>query len=554
MKVKTMAKTPNVNDEISAIEELEAKKSATLARLLDETLAKEGHVVAVKSEMGVALQETGSPVKVPSYVAVHSLRWAGNKSNLKMGSEMPFMAKYIDDEGRIRVDPTNANELAQRAPDWTRQPALTAYLLHDRNRKFGTILAVVSPPWIDDPKHENWGPGGVALKSAVDFTSIDSSGRIGLLNLTQAQIYALDGQHRVMGIRGLHELQDGRLNLKKASGAPLGPNESQSFTREKFLEKIKVPETELSTLMDETIAIEYVPAVIKGETREKAVQRVRSIFVAVNSYARKTDKGENILLDESDGFAIVARRTALAHPLFKTPTNESRVNWKNTALPARSVWLTTLQALREMSVSFLSQVEPTMVRPWEELFKGAVPIRPVDEDLSRAQTRLAELFDQMRRLPSLAAIGAGDGIDAWREFPPNGKGHLLLRPVGQTVLAKAVGKLLGEDGMDIDEVFDRLIALDESGGFEQADPANLWYQVTYDAARGKMIVSQVELAAKALVYLVRGADSAGREDLLGKLKEQRSREDGYWVNFKGAYVGPEDIDEGAFLPEPIQIA
>jgi len=380
-----MAKTSsNVNDDIAAIEELEAKKSAALARLLDETLSKEGHVVAVKSEMGVALQETGIPVKVPSYVAVHSLRWAGNKSNLKMGSEMPFMAKYIDEEGRIRVDPTNANELAQRAPDWTRQPALTAYLLHDRNRKFGTILAVVSPPWIDDPKHENWGPGGVALKSAIDFTPMDSTGRIGLLNLAHAQIYALDGQHRVMGIRGLHDLQDGRLDLKKTSGAPIG----RSMTRDQFLAQINVPETELNGLMEETISVEYLPAVIKGETREKAVQRVRSIFVAVNSYARKTDKGENILLDESDGFAIVARRAALAHPLFKTPTNESRVNWKNTALPARSVWLTTLQALREMSVSFLSLVEPKMVRPWEELFKGAVPIRPVDSDLSKAQARL----------------------------------------------------------------------------------------------------------------------------------------------------------------------
>lgn len=547
-----MAKiSSNVNDDIAAIEELEAKKSAALARLLDETLAKEGHVVAVKSEMGVALQETGIPVKVPSYVAVHSLRWAGNKSNLKMGSEMPFMAKYIDEEGRIRVDPTNANELAQRAPDWTRQPALTAYLLHDRNRKFGTILAVVSPPWIDDPKHENWGPGGVALKSAIDFTPMDSTGRIGLLNLAQAQIYALDGQHRVMGIRGLHDLQDGRLDLKKTSGAPIG----RSMTRDQFLAQINVPETELNGLMDETISVEYLPAVIKGETREKAVQRVRSIFVAVNSYARKTDKGENILLDESDGFAIVARRAALAHPLFKTATNESRVNWKNTALPARSVWLTTLQALREMSVSFLSQVEPKMVRPWEELFKGAVPIRPVDSDLSKAQARLADLFTQMGRLPSFAAISSGEPIDSWRDFADGGKGHLLLRPVGQIVLAKAVGKLIGEDGMELEDIFDRLISLDEAGGFEQADPGNLWYNVTYDAAREKMIVSQVELAANALAYLIRGADTEGREELLDRLRKLRTRlEDSTWVNFKGETVGLEDQDDGAFLPEPVQIA
>jgi hypothetical protein len=552
MKVKIMAKTSsNVNDDIAAIEELEAKKSAALARLLDETLSKEGHVVAVKSEMGVALQETGIPVKVPSYVAVHSLRWAGNKSNLKMGSEMPFMAKYIDEEGRIRVDPTNANEVAQRAPDWTRQPALTAYLLHDRNRKFGTILAVVSPPWIDDPKHENWGPGGVALKSAIDFTPMDSTGRIGLLNLAHAQIYALDGQHRVMGIRGLHDLQDGRLDLKKTSGAPIG----RSMTRDQFLAQINVPETELNGLMEETISVEYLPAVIKGETREKAVQRVRSIFVAVNSYARKTDKGENILLDESDGFAIVARRAALAHPLFKTPTNESRVNWKNTALPARSVWLTTLQALREMSVSFLSLVEPKMVRPWEELFKGAVPIRPVDSDLSKAQARLSDLFTQMGRLPSFAAISNGEAIDSWRDFADGGKGHLLLRPVGQIVLAKAVGKLIGEDGMELEDIFDRLISLDEAGGFEQADPGNLWYNVTYDAAREKMIVSQVELAANALAYLIRGADTEGRAELLERLRRLRTRpEDSTWVNFKGETVGLEDQDDGAFLPEPVQIA
>ena len=547
-----MAKiSSNVNDDIAAIEELEAKKSAALARLLDETLAKEGHVVAVKSEMGVALQETGIPVKVPSYVSVHSLWWAGNKSNLKMGSEMPFMSKYIDEQGRIRVDPTNANELAQRAPDWTRQPALTAYLLHDRNRKFGTILAVVSPPWIDDPRNENWGPGGVALKSAIDFTPLDSIGRIGLLNLTQAQIYALDGQHRVMGIRGLHDLQDGRLELKKASGASLGA--SKSMTRDQFLSRINVSETELSGLMEETISVEYIPAVIKGETREKAVQRVRSIFVAVNSYARKTDKGENILLDESDGFAIVARRTALAHPLFRKSDTESRVNWKTTALPARSVWLTTLHALREMAVSYLSYVEPSIVQPWEELFKGTVPVRPLDSDLSHAQDRLARLFTQMARLPSLSAIMSGEPIDSWRDFN-GGKGHLLLRPVGQIVLAKAVGKLVGEFGMDIEDVFNRLIKLDQTGWFEQADPANLWYNVTYDAAREKMIVSQVELAANVLVYLVRGADTKERAELLAKLRELRAHPNApTWVDFRGQTVGLEDADEGAFLPEPIQI-
>jgi hypothetical protein len=168
---------------------------------------------------------------------------------------------------------------------------------------------------------------------------------------------------------------------------------------------------------------------------------------------------------------------------------------------------------------------------------------------------LADFFTQMGRLPALAAISSGEPIDTWRDFADGGKGHLLLRPVGQIVLAKAVGKLIGEDGMELEDIFDRLISLDEAGGFEQADPSNLWYNVTYDAAREKMIVSQVELAANALAYLIRGADTEGREELLERLRKLRTRpEDSTWINFRGETVGLEDQDDGAFLPEPVQIA
>lgn len=545
-----MASNAATMDDLKKLEELEAKKAAALAKLLDETLAKEGHVVAVRSEMGIALQETGSPVKVPSYVAVHPLRWVGNKANLKMGSEMPFMSKFIDPEdGRLKVDATNANDLAQRAPDWTRQPALTAYLLHDRNRKFGTILAVVSPPWIDDARHENWGAGGVALRSAIEFTALDSSGRLGLLNLSRSDVYALDGQHRVMGIRGLIDLQEGRLELKKVSGASIG----RSITREELLEKARVDESALSELLDETLSVEYIPAVIKGETREKARQRVRSIFVAVNSYARKTDKGENILLDESDGFAIVARRVALEHPLFKTANGDSRVNWKNTALPARSHWLTTLQAMREISETYLSNTIPEIVRPWREMFSGAVPIRPLDDELDEAQAKLMEYFDYVETLPSMRAIQAGDSLDTWREFPSKGKGHLLLRPVGQVVLAKAVSRLAAEE-FELAEIFEKLRRLDQDGGFAQAEPKNLWYKVTFDADREKMIVSQGDLAAMSLAYLVRGAEAPEREDLLRRHRMLRSREDGFWINFAGTYVGAEDLELESDLPPPVRLA
>ena len=34
--------------------------------------------------------------------------------------------------------------------------------------------------------------------------------------------------------------------------------------------------------MEEKINVEYVPAVLAGETREEAASRLRSVFVAVN--------------------------------------------------------------------------------------------------------------------------------------------------------------------------------------------------------------------------------------------------------------------------------
>lgn len=537
-----------IEEDLEGLEALEARSKATLARLLDDSIAKEGHVIAIRSEMGVALGETGTSVRVPSYVSVHTLRWIGNKSNLKMGSEMPFMQRKISEKGVLTIDETNAYDVKQRAPDWSRQPALAQYLLRDAHRKFGTILAVVSPAWIDNPKHENWGPGGVALRSAIDFSPLDSSGKVGLLNVSTAAVYALDGQHRVMGIRGLIDLLDGPLYVKKGDGTPT----KNSYTRETFLEMARADETVLSELMDESLSVEYIPAVIKGETREQATQRVRSIFVAVNSYAKKTDKGENILLDESDGFAITARHTALVHPLFKANSGGSRVNWKNTGLPARSHTLTTLLALKDMTKEFIIAVEPDLVRPWVPTFKDSVPMRPTESELDTAQTRMKEFFDQVGDLPSMKAMDNGEPLDPWREFPDEGRGHLLFRPVGQVVLAQAVGELVAS-GMTLDHIFARLSRLDSQGGFEQADPKNLWYGVTFDPVKQKMQLGNNKLAVRALVYLVRGADSEQRDLLLDDLRKARTDAGNQWINFAGKHVGQPDEDVGSHLPDPVML-
>ena len=98
---------------------------------------------------------------------------------------------------------------------------------------------------------------------------------------------------------------------------------------------LKTDVSVLHKVLEEKVAVEYIPAVVKGETREEATRRIRSIFVSINSYAKKTDKGESYLLDESDGYSISARKVGLTHPLFKKERAGARINWKNTGLPKR---------------------------------------------------------------------------------------------------------------------------------------------------------------------------------------------------------------------------
>jgi hypothetical protein len=179
----------NIDDLIAEDRVRSERRKLMLQELLKEATDRKGYVLVHSSAMGKTLTETGSPKSVPSYAATHSLEWIAN--SIKLGSQMPFMESKINEEtGRLEIDEENAEEVKQRAPDWTRQPALAAYLAQS-SRKFGPIIAVVNPPWVDNPKHENWDSKGRAVKSATEFSQLDLEGRVGLLKLEGALIYAL---------------------------------------------------------------------------------------------------------------------------------------------------------------------------------------------------------------------------------------------------------------------------------------------------------------------------------------------------------------------------
>lgn len=551
------------NDIDSLVNEIDAKSNKErriLTMLLDKYSQTAGKVFAIRSEMGYTLEETGQRVRIPSFTVVQSLDWVGR--TVKMGSQMPFMQGHIDKKGVLKVDESIADSVKQRAPDWTRQAAIAAYLAHDKRRKFGTVVAVLNPPWVDDLKHENWAPvesGRRALKSAYQFEALDTKGRLGLLDLDDSLIYALDGQHRVMGIRGIQELQEhGFLSLKNREGM----SKSGRITRDEFMSQFNLDTAELQSLLGETITLELIPAVLAGEAAEQSSQRVRSVFITINAYAQKTGKGEEALLDESDGFAIVARKAGTLHPLFQ----HDRINWKSSSLPRRTRWYTTLDTLRKIAQVYLPQVAYELTSAWEPQFKGQVPIRPEEADIERAKDAYFDFLDRMRDLPVYKGLESGDDLDEIRLFPSDfdseedrlkAKGNLLLRPVGQSILAMAVGQLVHE-GLELDKIFEKLSKWDRLGGFAQHDPSSIWYGVTFDTRKRNMNTRTNEpMAANLLKYMIRGAEENEREILKKFVVEARiaggTVDKPKWENFSGSVdtYDPENPGAGVDLPLPI---
>ena len=93
-----------------------------------------------------------------------------------------------------------------------------------------------------------------------------------------------------MGLKGLRDLLDGALIAKKQDGSASSGASSKITLEDVEKECNKTAESLSRIIMYETIGIEIIPAVMKGETLKDAISRLRNIFVDVNQNARRLGK------------------------------------------------------------------------------------------------------------------------------------------------------------------------------------------------------------------------------------------------------------------------
>ncbi|AUT00531.1 hypothetical protein CLI64_09090 [Nostoc sp. CENA543] len=504
--------------------ERENKEKEVLSLLLGNFLDRRDHILVQKTEMG------GNE----AYVGSVTLEWFAGRVHFASGLPL-LQKKYNPETDNIEIDADSIDEIQQRPLDWSRQAPLVQYLAARKNHKFPPVLVVINQPWVDNPKAPEWDSEGRAEKSTTDFTPLDKDGKVGLLNVSEDNItiYALDGQHRLMGVQGLMELiKTSKLQRYKKDKTA----DDSLITLADLTEQYQVDPAYLQSLPKEKIGIEFICAVNAGETRTEARRRVRSVFVHVNLMAAPLTKGQLAQLNEDDGFAIVARKIAVTHPLLEQkPNRNPRVNWNSATVATNSTVLTTLQALQDMSERYLVHKFPH----WKPFEKGLIPMRPENEEIEQGIEEFKKLFDSLASLPSYKILEHED-TPVLRRFSfekGGGEANILFRPVAQVAIAQALGFLVFKKGFSLASIFKKLRKFDQQGGFTGMEyPQSLWYGILYDPNKKRVQVSGKDLAAKLLIYMLGGLqEQIEVADLRKALANARTVEN-KTINFHGEFV------------------
>ena len=515
------------------------------------------------SENIIEATEGQMPISKPFYTFQVTMGWVRQRVHL-VGEMTMFNQeeeKYTnigDTYGNIEITSDSIDLVRQRPVDFSRAMPISKYLLTHPLHSLPDLVLVISADWVDDPGSPNWGPGKRALTDSCDIERFDDESDSVLLHLPKQEkklIYALDGQHRLIGIRAaLQMLSDKMLQERRPNGEFIS---KKTYRLEDWLDEIEEggSKIDLSKFNDEQVGIKLIPAVCKGETWEEAIQRVASIFKAFNMTAEKISVGAMASMDQESIFAIAARGTWKKHPFLMDLAKSSgetarprRISPTNNTIAAKSTTLTTLATLKSMSEQLLKN-DPR----YADLYKrrrGMLERPPSNDDVREATDLLIELWNGISSLPSMREIEPPieRNVAEMRRFPTDGQegeAHLLFRPLGQQALASAVGTLINRHSgpMSFEEIFTVLKRYDQSGGFSMVDRKNPWFGVMYDPRKEKLIGGGWNLCAELLAYMIGGeADLVKRRTLLDDFANaRRSGNDDLAWNLKGDEVPVEDI-------------
>lgn len=290
---------------------------------------------------------------------------------------------------------TKLSELIQRElDDKTRAGEIGNYLLKNTDRFFNSLVVAVydgDPEW-----HEFQSLRPVTSDIKLEDLSYSSRYSVGYLSFSgEEKLFALDGQHRLAGIR----------NALKAD----------------------------PDLNSEEVSI----IVVAHHTDAKGLKRTRKLFTTLNKTAKPVSKSEIIALDEADAMAITARLLVEYDSRF----SDIRVDIlrKQANLPKTNTkHLITLINLYDMlEILFVKSKKGAKGSDLKRM-------RPSDQELETYLKFAKEYFTLLSTaFSSLQACFAAKNPETVIKKHRHARGgHVLFRPVGLLIFTEIVATLM----------------------------------------------------------------------------------------------------------------
>ena len=333
-------------------------------------------------------------------------------------------------------------EWIQREAIESHADAIAAYIETTPQRFLGSLIVGV---YGGAP---NWTPIEVKIpeEEGVPIELIERlEGRIGLLHFSGAEkLFAIDGQHRVAGIKKA---------LEHASKEDLVFEDSVS-----------------------AIFVAHDPKTEAGK------QRTRRLFTTVNKKAKVISKAAQIALDEDDGFAIVTRRLIDSHWLFEDAKKYVLYGSTGSLPPSDSTSITSVVGLFEL-VKDLHFGDPDFGKE-----------RPDETALDEHLQYCTSYFDELlKTIPEYKEVFVGEE-KAPGDYRTSDNNHMLFRPMGQRTFARAV-QLLVSRGV---ELTDAVKQLSDAEMYLQ-EPE--WHHILWDPISSTMVANKILIAEAQLLRL-----------------------------------------------------
>lgn len=340
--------------------------------------------------------------------------------SLKEINNRVFQPREIDE--RYEATDIPLGEWIQREPDPKRLSIIAEYLVNQEQRFFNSLVLGIyggQPSWQEISFSQN------RIYEPLDEDAfVYFSKTFGILTLSgNEDIFAIDGQHRVLGIR------------------------------EAIKRNPELGEDEVSVIF------------IAHKTDEEGKTRTRRLFSTLNKYAKPVNESEIIALSEDNNCAIITRYFIENY----TPLAKKIIINKNRSInPDNSVAFTNILLLHDFIVKMLTDKSICGIKVKGRNYKKYIQNRESEDVINLDIQKVFNHMDTLiKTIPSLNSFIESGTVN--RKDP---NCNLIFRPIGQNVLFNVL------------KVAEDYLLLDKALEYFSRDDFNLshrvWKEVFWD--------------------------------------------------------------------------